>query len=90
MIFDIYSLFGWIGMVLLMLAYFLLSKKKLKSNYVLYHLLNLFGATGIIASTLVTQSWPAMALNIVWAIIAIFSIYKIWSTKNPYKELRAE
>jgi len=90
MIFDIYSILGWIGMVLLILAYFLLSTKRVKSNYVLYHLLNLFGATGIVISALVTQSWPAMTLNIVWFVIAIFSIYEILSTKHPYKELRVE
>jgi hypothetical protein len=77
-------------MVLLILAYFLLSIKKLKSNFVLYHLLNLLGATGIVISTLETKSWPAMTLNIIWVVIAIFSIYKILSIKPSYKELRVE
>jgi hypothetical protein len=90
MILDIYSILGWIGMILLLLAYFLLSTKRLKINYVLYHLLNLFGAAGIGISTFVTHSWPAMALNIIWIIIAIIAIIKILSAKPSYKELRVE
>jgi hypothetical protein len=88
MIFNIYSIIGWAGMILIILAYFLLSNKRLKFNSVTYHLLNLFGAIGIVISTLVTKSWPAMTLDIIWAVIAIFSIYKIMNTKPAYKELK--
>ena len=74
MIFDIYFILGCVGVLLLVLAYYFLSKKKLKTNYVLYHLLNLFGAAGIIISTFATQSWPAFALGLIILIISIFYI----------------
>jgi hypothetical protein len=85
---DIFSLAGWIGMVLLVISYFLLSNKKLKFNSLAYHLMNLFGAIGIAVSAFVTKSWPSVILNIIWFIIAGFSIYKIANTKPIYKELK--
>ena len=87
---DIYSILGWIGMILIILSYILFSIKKLKMDYALYHLLNLFGAAGLVISTFITQSWPALALSLIFAVISIVYIVKILSTKHPYKELRIE
>jgi hypothetical protein len=88
MIFDTYSILGWIGMILIILAYVLLSSRKLKTNYALYHLLNLFGAAGIFISTVVTESWPAATLSLIFAAVSIVYIFKIIKIKPVYKELR--
>jgi len=88
MIFDTYQIMGWAGVVLLIIAYFLLSMKKIKSNSLIYHGLNLFGAVGIAVSAFATSSWPSVVLNIIWFGIAAFSLYKIFTTKPTYKELR--
>lgn len=85
---DVFSLFGWSGMLLVLLAYFFLSVKKLKFNSIIYNLLNAFGGAGLVVSTFVTKSWPSVALNLIWIAIAAFSIYKKASVKIPYKELR--
>jgi hypothetical protein len=85
---NIYSLLGGVGMILIIINYLLLSNKKLKTSYVLYHLLNLFGAAGIAISTFVTQSWPAMVLSLIFSGISLFYIIKILGTKTEYKEFR--
>lgn len=85
---DIYSIIGWFGMILILLAYFLLSIKKLKPNSIIYNLLNFFGAAGIVVITFVTKAWPSVALNIAWMGIAIYAILKIMKTKPAYKELK--
>jgi hypothetical protein len=90
MILDIYSVLGWAGAILIILAYIFLSTKKLKKEYVLYHLLNFFGAAGLILSTFTTESWPALALSLILAAISIGYIIKILSVKPSYKELRIE
>jgi membrane-bound ClpP family serine protease len=87
-LFDIYSLLGWIGVIFIILGYVLLSNKRLKKNYVLYHLINLFGAAGIFISAFVTKSWPAATLSLIFAGISIFYIVKILGTKTEYKEFR--
>jgi ABC-type transport system involved in multi-copper enzyme maturation permease subunit len=84
----IYSLSGWVGIILIIIGYLLLSNKKLKKNYVLYHLINLFGAAGIFISTFFTKSWPAATLSLIFAGISIFYIVKILGTKAEYKEFR--
>jgi Kef-type K+ transport system membrane component KefB len=90
MIFDIYSVLGWIGLIFIILSYILFSTKKLKKDYVLYHLLNFIGAAGLIISTFMTESWPALTLGFIFAAISIVYIVKILSTKHPYKEFRLE
>jgi paired small multidrug resistance pump len=87
MMIDAFSLIGWAGMILLILAYFLISSKRLKINKIPYHLLNFFGAIGIAISAFATTSWPSFVLNIIWIGIASFSIYKIITIKPVYKEL---
>lgn len=90
MILNVYSVLGWAGAVLIILAYIFLLTKKLKKDYVLYHLLNFFGAAGLILSTFTTESWPALALSLILAAISVGYIIKILSVKPSYKELRVE
>lgn len=85
---DIYLILGWLGMILLILGYFLLSSKRLNPHSKLYHLINFFGSLGIVLSALKTKSWPAMTLNMIWAIIAIFYFYKLTKIKPKYKQIR--
>ena len=79
---------GWAGMALIILAYFLLSIKKLKPHSIIYNLLNLFGGVALILNTVMTKSWPSVALNALWAIIAFFSIFKIRTTRSGYREIK--
>lgn len=88
MIFDIYQIVGWAGMISMIFAYFLLSAKKMKSNSLSYNLLNLFGGVGLLISSFNAKLWPIVALNVFWSGIAISSIIKIIKTKPVYKELK--
>jgi len=47
----IYEIIGWVGTSAILLAYLLVSTEKLSSNSKKYHLLNLFGAVGIIINS---------------------------------------
>lgn len=57
-------------MILILAAYFLVSTKKVSGDSREYQWLNLFGALGIIVNTWTQKAWPAMTLNVVWAVIA--------------------
>ncbi len=83
-----FSLIGWIGVIFIILAYILYTTKKLKMNYVLYHLINLFGFIGLAISTFVTKSWPALTLSLIFVGVSIAHIIKILKTKPDYKDLR--
>lgn len=66
---------GWIGMVLILIAYYLVSTRRVTGDSYMYQTLNLLGAIGLVSNTLVQQAWPAMVLNIVWVVIAIYAIF---------------
>lgn len=73
MIFDI---LGWIGMVLVLLAYILLSTNKI-SNGKLYQVLNLVAALLMAIGLFPTKAWFSFALQVVWALIAVISLVKL-------------
>lgn len=70
------SIIGWVGTFLIVLAYFLVSYKKVGSDAVSYQLMNLFGAMGVGVNVFYNHAWPAVALQVVWGIIAILSLLK--------------
>ena len=73
MFFDI---LGWIGMILVLLAYALLSTNKIK-NGKLYQSLNFIAAALMAIGLFPTKAWFSFTLQIVWALIAIVSIAKM-------------
>lgn len=70
MFFDI---IGWIGMVLVLLAYGLLSLKKIENGF-LYQILNLFAGIFMAIGLFPKNAWFSFTLQIIWAIIALLSI----------------
>ena len=77
MIFDI---LGWIGMILVLIAYVLLSTNKIE-NGKLYQILNLVAAILMAIGLFPTKAWFSFTLQIVWALVAIVSIIKIINRK---------
>ena len=73
MIFDI---LGWIGMVLVLLAYALLSTNKIENGR-LYQILNLIAATLMAIGLFPTKAWFSFTLQIIWALVAIIAFIKI-------------
>ena len=78
MIFDV---FGWIGMVLVLIAYALLSTNKI-NNGKIYQLINLIAALFMAIGLFPKNAWFSFALQVIWGIIAIVSIIKIIIDEN--------
>jgi len=78
MFFDI---IGWIGMILVLVAYTLLSTNKIK-NGKLYQILNLFAAVFMAIGLFPKDAWFSFALQIVWGGVAIMALIKILSKKE--------
>lgn len=74
---EIYTFIGWVGAVVYVMAYLLLVLKKLSSDGWLYHLLNLVGAVCLIFNGVVLADFPNVAVNVIWAVIAVFAIFRI-------------
>lgn len=82
MIFDI---LGWIGMVLVLIAYGLLSVNKI-SNGKLYQVLNLLASVFMAIGLLPKNAWFSFALQVAWGIIAIVAIVKIVNKEKSEKK----
>ncbi len=66
---------GLVGMVLTLLAYFLLQAQKLHGNGLTYQLMNALGALGVAISLLFgTFNLPAFLLEVAWLAISVYGI----------------
>lgn len=77
----IYEIIGWGGTLAILLAYLLVSTKKIASDSKEYQMLNLFGAVGIIINSGYHGAIPSVGLNIAWLAISIFALYRIFSKR---------
>lgn len=77
----LYDVIGWIGMILVLAAYTLLSTNKIK-NGITYQLMNLFAGIFMAIGLYPKNAWFSFTLQIIWAIVAIVAIIKIKKEKN--------
>ncbi|MFA5997060.1 MAG: hypothetical protein WC791_01070 [Candidatus Paceibacterota bacterium] len=68
---------GWVGTVLLILAYILVSSENVGPKSAVYQFMNLFGAIGVGINVFYSQSWPALVVNIFWGSIALWALLKL-------------
>jgi len=66
---HIIDIIGWIGSLLLGMAYWLISKGRVKSNTFSYQLLNIVGSILLFINTFYYSAYRSSAVNTVWAII---------------------
>jgi hypothetical protein len=67
----VYEVVGWIGAVTVLVAYWLVTKY---GTSVLYHVLNVVGACGLLANALYHGALPSSTVNVVWIGIALWGI----------------
>ena len=82
-----YDWVGVAGTLLVLAAYFLLQAGRLHGNGMLYQLLNLFGAAGVLASLYGKFNLSVLLLMAVWIVITGYGIVRTvkgWSgPKTP-------
>ena len=65
---------GWIGVALIIIAYFLFTYKKLHRESKIYYEMNLAGAVLVGVNAVINQAYPSAAINTMWGIIAIYGL----------------
>jgi hypothetical protein len=68
---------GWIGAVLILLAYLFLSAGKLTGQSVVYQGMNIVGAAGFVINGWWHRAIPSAALNVLWLLIGAFATWRI-------------
>ena len=71
------NVLGWIGAFLLLLAYALVSFKKLEADSQTYQLLNITASVLLLVNTIYYGAYPSSFVNAVWTVIAFFAILTI-------------
>ncbi|MDO6412817.1 hypothetical protein Q4F19_00330 [Sphingomonas sp. BIUV-7] len=71
---------GLVGSALMVVAYAYSNMAK-SVDFLLFNLLNLVGSLLLIASLLVHFNLASMLLEIVWSIIALLGLAKVWMTR---------
>ena len=74
---------GWIGAILILAGYFLLSAGKLDAKSPSYQWLNVIGAIGFIANSSWNEAWPSAALNVIWVGIGVVALTRIATRGRP-------
>jgi hypothetical protein len=65
---------GWVGAVALLIAYALVSFRRLEGDSATFQFLNISGSILLAANTIFYGSYPSTFVNLIWAGIAVFSI----------------
>lgn len=64
---NIFEISGWIGAILVLFAYFMVSTGKASGDSQGFQLINISGAVFLVAYTYSCQAYASMIVNIIWA-----------------------
>ncbi|MBL7845406.1 MAG: hypothetical protein JNK44_16205 [Cyclobacteriaceae bacterium] len=76
------DIIGWIGSIMVIAAYGLNSYQKIKSNSLVFLLLNLVGGIFLIIYSVYYTAYANTFINVVWVIIAVPAIIQLIRKKK--------
>ncbi len=71
------DILGWIGAIALLVAYALISARRVEGDSTGYQLLNLVGSILLILNTLYYGAYPSSFLNLFWIAVALYTLRKV-------------
>ena len=71
------EILGWIGVIALLVAYALVSTKRLEGDSALFQMLNLIGSFTLMINGFYNGANPSGVLNIVWGSIAVRTLWTV-------------
>ena len=76
------ELSGWLGTAALLLAYGLVSTRRLAGDSVAYQVLNLIGGALVLVNSFYHGAMPSVAVNVFWIGIALFALSRVWLARR--------
>jgi hypothetical protein len=77
------DLIGWAGVAALLIAYVLVSLKKVAGDSNIYQALNLIGSGLLIVNSLYYGALPSVGVNVVWVGIAALTMLRHNTRRAP-------
>ncbi len=71
------DILGWIGAIALLVAYALISAKRVEGDSRGYQLLNLVGSILLLLNTLFYGAYPSSFLNLFWMGVALYALRRV-------------
>ncbi len=71
------SLFGWYGVLAIVLAYTLSNFNLIETTNINYQILNITGALGIVTDSLNDKDYQPVVLNIIWMLVGLVALFNI-------------
>jgi len=68
------DLFGWVGTILYLIAYYLVSIKKVEGDSFLYQSMNIVAGILLVINTFYWRAYPSLGLNAAWILIGLFTL----------------
>lgn len=65
---------GWSGAGVLLVAYALVSLRRLRGDGVLFQIMNILGAAGIALHSGTNRAWASVVVNLVWIAIGLVAL----------------
>ncbi|MFL7869654.1 MAG: hypothetical protein AB8I58_12545 [Anaerolineales bacterium] len=73
---------GWVGTVLYLVAYALISVKKVEGDSLFYQGMNIVAGILLVINTFYWRAYPSLGLNAVWIGIALFTLGRKYATQR--------
>jgi hypothetical protein len=67
---------GWLGAIIMLIAYVLLTVGRLKSAAPSYHWLNIISGAGLICNSGWNGAYPSVFINAVWLVIGLYGVFR--------------
>lgn len=78
----IIDILGWTGMVSYLVAYALISLKKVEGDSNIYQGINILAGLLLITNSFYWRAYPSAALNVAWIGIALFTLERKYAVSR--------
>ncbi|GAA3302852.1 MULTISPECIES: CBU_0592 family membrane protein [Dactylosporangium] len=79
---------GWIGAALVLVAYGLVSARRLTGDGFVFQAMNIVGAAALGWNSAVNHAWPSAGLNVIWVGIGAVAMFRIARTSRAKSDQR--
>jgi hypothetical protein len=71
------DIIGWIGSIIIVMAYGLNSYQKIRADSFLYYTLNITGGILLVIYSFYKTAYANVFINVVWILIAVTALFKV-------------
>lgn len=81
----LFEIFGWTGVFMMFLAYFLITSERITNTSGAYISLNIVGSIFVAVNAFFNSAYPSLAGNILWMMIAVYGLSRVRRSRTNKK-----